>query len=295
MPAGGGHAEFVPAARQAVLAARADGQLVHPTGGIWQSVYLEATGHHSFDVIHVTPTSTAARRASALIVGEVKTPLMIEYGVLDGRITHRGQWQTTTPRANLTWTCARRVWTHALLAAGGPGTVSAHPHLKAGGTALDCVTTYFGMRSVEVKNGQVLLNHQPSTSAWCWTRLLARHLLTPPDEEAIIADVKWIKELGFNGCANFGLRTRAFTTGVTAWASCLGCRPATPTTTDASKQCQRMMDSSTGLQLPQHYCLGAAERILGCAEICTDPKQQAAARMLTQLLRGGRHPHHQRQ
>jgi beta-galactosidase/beta-glucuronidase len=72
--------------------------------------------------------------------------------------------------------------------------------LITGQGAQDDVTTYFGMRKVEVKNGQVLLNNTP-----VYQRLILDQgywpdtLLTPPSDEAIKADVQWIKDFGYNG------------------------------------------------------------------------------------------------
>ncbi|MGI6234196.1 MAG: glycoside hydrolase family 2 protein [Christensenellales bacterium] len=263
-----------------------------PTSGIWQSVYLEATGHHSFDVIHVTPDiDSREARINTLIVGEVKTPLMIEYEVsLDGRITHRGQWQTTTPRANLTLDMreagvdSMRYWRPE-----DPALYQLTLTLKQEEQPLDCVTTYFGMRSVEVKNGQVLLNHQP-----IYQRLVLDQgywpdtLLTPPDEEAIIADVKWIKELGFNGVRKHQkVEDPRFyhwcdRMGVLVW----GELPASYTYNNQMLQnnVNGMMDFiNRDYNHPSIIAWVPLNESWGVREIYADPKQQAAARMLTQL------------
>ncbi|WP_334104983.1 glycoside hydrolase family 2 protein [Muricomes intestini] len=64
----------------------------------------------------------------------------------------------------------------------------------------DKVTTYFGMRSISAEKGKVFVNQEEY-----FQRLVLDQgywkdsLLTPPSEEAIIEDIKLVKEMGFNG------------------------------------------------------------------------------------------------
>lgn len=64
----------------------------------------------------------------------------------------------------------------------------------------DKVSTYFGMRSVEIKGKQVLLNQEV-----IFQKLILDQgywpdsLMTAPSEEAIIKDLQMIKEMGFQG------------------------------------------------------------------------------------------------
>ncbi len=72
--------------------------------------------------------------------------------------------------------------------------------LTKGITNIDTICSYFGMRSVGIKDGQVLLNGAP-----IYQRLILDQgywkdsHLTPPSEEALIEDIDKIHELGFNG------------------------------------------------------------------------------------------------
>jgi beta-galactosidase/beta-glucuronidase len=81
------------------------------------------------------------------------------------------------------------------------------PHLyelnikvSVNGRVTDEVSTYFGMRKIEVKNGRVLLNNRP-----IYQRLVLDQgywedsLLTPPSADALKTDVEFIKAFGFNG------------------------------------------------------------------------------------------------
>lgn len=72
--------------------------------------------------------------------------------------------------------------------------------LLDGDEPVDSVDTYFGMRKVEIKNGEVLLNHQPLTQTlvldqgyWDDT------FLTPPSSLALRKDIELAIKMGFNG------------------------------------------------------------------------------------------------
>ena len=68
------------------------------------------------------------------------------------------------------------------------------------GTEKDCVETYFGMRKICVRNGQILLNNRP-----LYQRLILDQgywddtLLTPPSKEALLHDLEMVVKMGFNG------------------------------------------------------------------------------------------------
>lgn len=65
---------------------------------------------------------------------------------------------------------------------------------------VDKVSSYFGLRKIEIKDNYIYLNHKP-----IYQRLILQQgywkdsLTTPIDEEAIIKDLTMIKEMGFNG------------------------------------------------------------------------------------------------
>lgn len=65
---------------------------------------------------------------------------------------------------------------------------------------IDTVDSYFGMRSITVQNGQILLNNKP-----LYQKLVLHQgywkdsLLTAPSDEAYVHDIMLIKQMGFNG------------------------------------------------------------------------------------------------
>ena len=67
-------------------------------------------------------------------------------------------------------------------------------------THLDRVCSYFGMRSVSIKGDQVLLNGYPIYQKLVlYQGYWKESHLTPPDEDAIIADIDAVLRFGFNG------------------------------------------------------------------------------------------------
>lgn len=65
---------------------------------------------------------------------------------------------------------------------------------------IDEVSSYFGLRNIEIRNNNIYLNHKP-----LYQRLILdqgyweKSLTTPASEEDLIKDLQLIKEMGFNG------------------------------------------------------------------------------------------------
>lgn len=72
--------------------------------------------------------------------------------------------------------------------------------ITKGGTVVDEVRSYFGMREISIEAGNILLNGVP-----LYQRLILdqgyweESHLTPPSEEALMADIDKIQALGYNG------------------------------------------------------------------------------------------------
>jgi len=65
----------------------------------------------------------------------------------------------------------------------------------------DKVYSYFGMRKLESKNGMIYLNNMPYYQKLVLDQgYWPEGLLTAPSDEAFITDIKYAKEMGFNGC-----------------------------------------------------------------------------------------------
>jgi hypothetical protein len=72
--------------------------------------------------------------------------------------------------------------------------------LRREGQILDRVESYLGFREVATDNGRFFLNGRPTYLKMVLDQgYWPESLLTPPSEEAIINDIKWTKDMGFNG------------------------------------------------------------------------------------------------
>lgn len=175
-----------------------------PVSGIWQTVYLEFTGENYLTTAHITPDVDHGAAAFRLTLKEIPVkPLKAEITVsFQGQVVRH---LTTLTRQRLTEVSVSLVdgseldgFHHWLPER--PELYDAVIRILDGDTVQDEVSTYFGMRKVEVKDGWVLLNNVP-----LYQRLVLdqgywpESLLTPPSDEAIKADVEWAKKLGYNG------------------------------------------------------------------------------------------------
>ncbi len=171
-----------------------------PTSGIWQSVYLEAAGSPYLLSAHVTPDIDAGTASLRLTLNEAPVqPVSAKVTVsIEGKV-FRAQAQTLTERSQrvlIDMVDGGDIQGFRKWSPDDPALYDVHIELDSG----DDVTTYFGMRSVEVKDGYVLLNKQP-----LYQRLVLdqgywpESLLTPPSDEAIRADIEWTKRFGYNG------------------------------------------------------------------------------------------------
>lgn len=188
-----------------------------PNSGIWQSVYLEAAGENHLVRLHVRPDGDAARAHVTMALDhEPAEPLTIELTVSFEAYFSRTYTFGTTGRETRFTMDMRADDTVIQTPDGAPldGQIQGilwwgpdHPHLydvsarvKDGERTVDHVTTYFGMRKIELRDGTIWLNERP-----LYQRLVLDQgywpdtLLTPPNGDALREDVLWTQKLGFNG------------------------------------------------------------------------------------------------
>lgn len=171
-----------------------------PTSGIWQTVYLEAAGAPYLLSAHITPDIDAGTATLRLTLNEKpKKPVNAQIEVsIEG--THvRTQSLLMTERSQrvvIDMVSGNEITGFRKWCEEDPALYDVHILLDSG----DDVTTYFGMRSVEVKDGYVLLNKRP-----LYQRLVLdqgywpESLITPPSDEAIRTDLEWTRKFGYNG------------------------------------------------------------------------------------------------
>lgn len=171
-----------------------------PTSGIWQTVYLEAAGAPYILTAHVTPDIDAGTATLRLTLNErpekpVRADIEVSfkgeiYRVQSALLRERSQ------RIVIDMVSVEDLWEFEKWTPKNPALYDVKITLDSG----DEVSTYFGMRKIEVKDGHILLNKGP-----LYQRLVLdqgywpESLITPPSDEAIKADIEWTLKFGYNG------------------------------------------------------------------------------------------------
>lgn len=171
-----------------------------PVSGIWQTVYMEAAGDVYVKTAHVTPDIDAGTASLRVTLDTIPVkPVAVKVKVSnEGRLV-REQTMVMTQRSQRM--VIDMVEGHSIT---GFLTWSPdNPHLYDVDIELDTgdqVSTYFGMRKVELHEGTILLNNHS-----LYQRLVLdqgywpESLITPPSDDAIRADIEWTKKFGYNG------------------------------------------------------------------------------------------------
>ncbi|MBT2216007.1 glycoside hydrolase family 2 [Virgibacillus dakarensis] len=172
--------------------------------GIWQTVWLEFVSETNIDQVKITPnidTHSVAfdYRLSGFINDDHKLETIIRF---KGEKVKEFVFQPDRPNMSLKidllsdfhrWKVMH--WTPE-----SPNLYDVTFRLMKNGEIVDEVQSYFGMRKVSIKDGQVLLNNRP-----IYQKLLLDQgywpdtLLTPPSDAAIIEDIEKVLAMGFNG------------------------------------------------------------------------------------------------
>jgi len=173
--------------------------------GIWQSVWLEFVPKVYLNQIKITPDLKSLTAVCELFVSsyDITECVVIPHMTIDGQdydfgkqqvICRNGYGKAVIAFPDFDLRRDKVYWKPE------------HPNLIDVNVTVqshygeDKVDTYFGMRSISIDKGKILLNQEEY-----FQRLVLDQgywkdsLLTPPSEEAIIEDIKLIKEMGFNG------------------------------------------------------------------------------------------------
>ena len=174
------------------------------TTGIWQPVWLEAV-----PALHVEHLAWSVDLDRATVSAEVElsdrptAPVDLRFHLqFEGRTLAELQVTVTEPRSTVVIPIARQVngqeYEHLLWSPEAPRLVQADIVLNRGPHE-DRVSSYLGLRDVGWASGHFMLNDRPyfvravlAQGYWTDSHLAA------PDEAAITAEVRLIKDLGFN-------------------------------------------------------------------------------------------------
>lgn len=177
------------------------------TTGIWQTVWLEFVEAQRLDTVKITPDFDHARVLFDYRVKGLETAkgrLRLE-AIVTMKERHVKTVSLVIDRSRLSVEVdlvheANGPWKRCLWSPKQPNLYDVEFVLYRDDIVVDRVLSYFGMRKISIEQGKVLLNNAPiyqrlMLDQGYWTE---SHL-TPPSEEALIADIDFMLEMGYNG------------------------------------------------------------------------------------------------
>ena len=266
-----------------------------PVSGIWQTVWLEATGNIAIASAHITPDFDRHQCTADIVMTDwPEEPAELEIAL---------SFEGTPVRSVRTEISARQITVPIdLQLRGGMDPVHVwtpeHPELydvdmilRRGSTEADHVRTYFGLRKVEVHDGKVYLNNCP-----LYQRLVLDQgywpdsLITPPSDEAIQEDIRLTLQFGYNGARK---HQKLEDPRYYYWADRMGLLVwgEIPSPYEFSADSVRnLFETLSGFidrdfNHPSIIAWVPLNESWGVRQIYTDPRQQALARMLYQTAK----------
>ncbi len=177
--------------------------------GIWQTVWLEVVESRHIRELYLTPLYDEGKIKAELEVAALSGALSLDYEisfrkekvaagrieVLSAKVSFVADlFQEHIFRMNYhgeSW-----AWTPET-----PNLFDLRLILRDRNEILDEVSSYFGMRKIETKNGMIYLNHMPYYQKLVLDQGYWKEgLLTAPSDRDYEKDIRLAKEMGFNGC-----------------------------------------------------------------------------------------------
>jgi len=175
------------------------------TTGIWQSVWMEPVHEVHLSKVQLCPDIDRNEiRIAPFVAGLEKSgQLRLEIGIY-----FKGEMIAENIQSVTTDSGSRAIGLNDFAEHGHgrlwspeqPNLYDIRFRLLSGENLLDEVGSYFGMRKISVENGKLSLNNHPYYQRLALDQgYFPEGVLTAPSDEALMNDVKWAKDLGFNG------------------------------------------------------------------------------------------------
>ena len=167
------------------------------TSGIWQPVWLDATGDNHVRFVHVIAGSDGVAHFEGALASRSQTPLTLSIKLFDGE----NQVAGTETQASLDQVQAEVRVDHAKLwSPNAPNLYTVKYELRQGPNVLDQVDSYLGFRTITIKDGRVAINNCPIYLKFLLDQgYWPESVLTPPSDAAIQHDIELTQSMGFNG------------------------------------------------------------------------------------------------
>jgi hypothetical protein len=167
------------------------------TSGIWQPVWLEATGAAHFENIHVIAGQDGAARFDGELAPSSVDPLEVRISLIDGGV------EAASAHARVAlgrFSAELKVDNAKLWSPNAPNLYTVKYQLLNGSKVLDDVDSYLGFRTIGIKNDRVTINGNPVYLKFILDQgYWPESILTPPSENAILRDIDFTQAMGFNG------------------------------------------------------------------------------------------------
>lgn len=166
------------------------------TTGIWQTVWLEPVSSSYLDSVRITPALDGSVSFSAKIAAPTSDQFVTVAIRRNARTLATAMSMSDGPTALISAHLSDpRLWSPEC-----PDLYDVQLELHGPEGLLDLVQSYFGFRSITTQDGKVLLNGSPIMLKMVLDQgYWPESNLTPPTDEAILADIRTTKLLGFNG------------------------------------------------------------------------------------------------
>lgn len=177
--------------------------------GIWQTVWLEVVERQYIKELYLTPLYDEGKIKAEMELSASGGSLSLEYEIsFRKEVIAAGKIEALTKKvsfaADLFQEHIFRMNYHGESWAWTPETPNLFDlrlTLLGEKGVLDEVSSYFGMRKIETKNGMVYLNNMPYYQKLVLDQgYWQEGLLTAPSDRDYEKDIRLAKEMGFNGC-----------------------------------------------------------------------------------------------
>ncbi len=178
------------------------------TAGIWQTVWLESVADDYIKNVWITPDLDEKMVEMDFDLGGSKEKEVEVTISLRGRVLIKDRVGVINNRVKRKFWLDDGItlsWNHQENWAWFPENpvlfdVTYKVMEKDADTIMDEVTTYFAFRKICIINGKVMLNNRPFTMKMVLDQgYWRKSLLTAPTDEDFVKDIKFCKEMGFNG------------------------------------------------------------------------------------------------
>lgn len=266
-----------------------------PVSGIWQTVYLEAVSDLRVEYIHIVPNIDNSTASFEIMLNKKpEHPISCEIVVsLNGHERHALTFQARQRCSRITLDMSSPDYYNSLVLwwPHMPELYDVRLKLRDGQEQLDQVDTYFGMRKIHVKDGQIYLNNRKF-----YQRLILDQgywpdtLLTPPSDEAIQEDLRWTVAFGYNGARK---HQKVEDPRYYYWADKMGVLVwgEVPSPYEFTEETVENLTQTTlefirrDFNHPSIICWATMNESWGVRNIAYNPRQQAVSRMLYHLTK----------